>query len=93
MPRDAVFVIVVRLYTRPGCHLCDVMKATLEQVAASSSTPVEIEQIDISIDADLEARYGLEIPVLEIKGKKVAKYRITEEALKRVLAGAAGGAG
>jgi thiol-disulfide isomerase/thioredoxin len=89
MPRDAVFVIVVRLYSRPGCHLCDVMKATLEQVAASSSSPIEIEQIDISTNADLEARYGLEIPVLEINGKKAAKYRVSEEALKKILAGTA----
>jgi hypothetical protein len=90
MPRDDFVVIVVRLYSRPGCHLCDVMKATVEQVVASSPTPIHLEQVDISTDANLEARYGLEIPVLEINGKKAAKYRITEEALKHVLAGAAG---
>jgi len=93
MPRDAFVVIVVRLYSRPGCHLCDIMKATVEQIVASSRTPIQLEQIDISTDADLEARYGLEIPVLEINGKKVAKYRISEEALKRILAGQAGRAG
>ena len=45
---------------------------------------------------ELESRYGLEIPVLMIEGTKVAKYRVSEEELKRMLiarAGKAGGAG
>jgi hypothetical protein len=37
--------------------------------------------------------YGLEIPVLFVAGKKAAKYRISEEELRKVLAGRAGGAG
>lgn len=82
-------MIRVRLYTRPGCHLCDVMKATLQHVVTSSAAPVAVEEIDISRDAELEARYGLEIPVLEIDGKKAAKYTISVEALTQVLAGRA----
>ena len=42
---------------------------------------------------DLEALYGLEIPVLMVDGKKAAKYRVTEAELRRILAGRAGGAG
>ena len=30
-------------------------------------------------------RYGLEIPVLMIDGKKMAKYRVSEEELRRML--------
>jgi len=37
--------------------------------------------------------YGLEIPVLLVDGKKAAKYRVTEEELRRLLAGRAGTAG
>jgi hypothetical protein len=81
-------VITLTLYTRPGCHLCDDMKAIVSRVAAR--VPLTLEEVDISRDPDLEARYGLEIPVLEIEGKKVAKYRIGEDELKRVLAGRAG---
>jgi hypothetical protein len=39
----------------------------------------------VSGDPDLEERYGLEIPVLLIEGKKAAKYRIEEAALRRRL--------
>jgi thiol-disulfide isomerase/thioredoxin len=73
------------IYSRPGCHLCDEMKAVVERVARSTALPLTIEEIDISTDPALEARYGVEIPVLLIDGKKVAKYRITEAALAKWL--------
>jgi len=67
------------LYSKPGCHLCDEMKHVLDRVRAR--TPFTLRVIDISMDPDLLARYGLEIPVLEIDGRKVAKYRISEKEL------------
>jgi hypothetical protein len=41
--------------------------------------------VDISSDPELEALYGLEIPVLLVNGKKAAKYRVTEEGLRRIF--------
>ena len=78
-------MIALTLYSRPGCHLCDEMKAVVARVVRESATPVTIDEVDISTDADLEARYGLEIPVLLIDGRKAAKYRVTEEELARIL--------
>ena len=85
MPRRARIVIALTLYSRPGCHLCDEMKIVVQRVAQSASKPVTIEVVDISTDATLEARYGLEIPVLLLDGRRVAKYRVTEQALTRIL--------
>ena len=79
--------MVLTLYSRPGCHLCDEMKAIVQRVARSSEVPITIEEIDISTDPGLEARYGLEIPVLLVGGKRAAKYRITEQEMMRILAG------
>jgi len=78
-------VIVLTLYSRPGCHLCDEMKTVVARVVRGLDTPVTIDEVDISTDADLEARYGLEIPVLLIDGRKAAKYRVTERELARML--------
>ena len=78
-------MIALTLYSRPGCHLCDEMKAVVARVVRELETPVTIDEIDISTDADLETRYGLEIPVLLIDGKKAAKYRVTEGELTRLL--------
>jgi glutaredoxin len=75
--------MTVVLYSRPGCHLCAEMKAVIERVRTAH--PVNLREVDISADADLERRYGTEIPVLEIDGKKVAKYRIDERALLRAI--------
>jgi glutaredoxin len=71
------------LYSRPGCHLCDEMKAVVARVRARHA--FDLEEVDVSARAELERLYGAEIPVLEIDGKKVAKYRIDETALVRAL--------
>ena len=84
-------MIAVTLYSRPGCHLCDDMKVVVQRVARG--IPITMEIVDISSDPQLEARYGLEIPVLFVDGKKAAKYRVSEEELARILAGRAGGPG
>jgi glutaredoxin len=81
-------MIALTLYSRPGCHLCDDMKAIVERVARTSTPVPTIEVIDISSDPELEALYGLEIPVLLVNGKKAAKYRVTEDSLRRMLSGA-----
>jgi hypothetical protein len=51
---------------------------------------LSVQEIDISGNAELEARYGLEIPVLLIDGRKVAKYRVDEDELVRMLDGRQG---
>jgi glutaredoxin len=75
------------IYSRPGCHLCDEMKDVVQRVA--QSIPLQLEEVDISQSRDLEEKYGLEVPVLLVDGKKAAKYRIGEEDLRRILAGRA----
>jgi glutaredoxin len=81
-------MIPVTIYSRPGCHLCDEMKAVVLHVA--SSFPLAIEEIDISTNPELEQLYGLEIPVLFVAGKKIAKYRVSERDLRRILTASAG---
>ena len=59
------------------------MLAVIEH--ATDAAPLTVEVIDISTDAELEARYGLEIPVLLVDGKKVAKYRVSEADLRLIV--------
>ena len=75
--------ISVTIYSRPGCHLCDDMKAVVARMARS--LPLRLEEVDISTDPALEASYGPDIPVLMIGGKKAAKYRVTDDQLRRLL--------
>jgi glutaredoxin len=78
-------VIALTIYSRPGCHLCTDMKTAVERIVRDMAVTVRVEEIDIANDPELEARYGLEVPVLLVNGRKVAKYRVTDEALRRLL--------
>ena len=84
---------LLTIYTRPGCHLCQEMKGIIERVVRETRTAARIEEIDIANNPDLEGRYGLEIPVLMVNGKKAAKYRISEKELMRILSSRAEEAG
>jgi glutaredoxin len=81
-------LIRLTIYSRPGCRLCDEMKEVVHRVSAS--VPLALDEIDISGNAELERLHGVEIPVLMVDGKKVAKYRIGESELLRVLTMRAG---
>ena len=78
--------MILTIYSKPGCHLCDDMKAVVEGVVQGHQQ-ISLQEIDISNDPVLLERYELEIPVLLIDGKKAAKFRITEQELTRRLRG------
>ncbi len=75
--------IALTLYTRAGCHLCEDMEEILLPVASEFCCAVE--RVDISSDPTLEARFGQEIPVLFVNGRKAFKYRLSERELRRRL--------
>ena len=75
--------VELTLYSRPGCHLCDDMKAIVAPVARELGCTVR--EVDISGQPELESRFGQEIPVLFIGERKAFKYRLTEPALRRRL--------
>ncbi|BDP42005.1 NrdH-redoxin [Deinococcus aetherius] len=54
-------------YTRAGCHLCEQAEAGL-QALAYRYTPV-----DVSGNAELEARYGHDVPVLALGDRVLLK--------------------
>jgi hypothetical protein len=75
------------IYSKPGCHLCDEMKSTVRRVLSRRTVEhtICVEDIDISVDPALLDRYGVEIPVLLIDGRKAAKYRVSEQELTEML--------
>ena len=69
--------VLVTLYTRAGCHLCDEMKA--QMIAARCGDLYRLEEVDIEKDAELSARYRYEIPVLCINGVEAFRHRLSAE--------------
>ena len=66
---------VVRLYSKPGCHLCEQAEELLDEI--SRECPLAVEQIDITTDVDLFERYRYEIPVVAVEGGGSVFGRVT----------------
>jgi glutaredoxin len=78
-----VKLVEIELLTRPGCHLCDDMKAAL--VEAARGIEIRLREVDISASPALETRYGNDIPVLFVNGSKAFKHRATVAELRSRL--------
>jgi glutaredoxin len=77
----------VIVYSRNGCHLCDIVK---DQLAALQRDH-DFHWIETDIDADPELRhkYNEEVPVIFIDGRKAFKYRLDPDQFLRTLRGRA----
>ncbi len=86
-PGTAVEII---LYERAGCCLCEEMLAVVASLGGEFS--LEVKRIDVGRDPALEARFGDQVPVLFVAGRKAFKYRVTAQRLReRLLRVAASG--
>lgn len=73
------------LYTRPGCHLCDVARETV--LSLRSRLAFAFDEVDIEADEELELEYGIRIPVLEIDGEEAFEVTVDPIQLEEQLAG------
>lgn len=62
------------LYSKPGCHLCEEMKAEMSRAAVSDL--YTLDEVNIESDAALMERYRFEIPVLCIDGVEAFRHRL-----------------
>jgi len=73
--------MVLLLYTRRGCHLCE----AAEDMVAAHARAASVEIIDVDGESDLQQLYGLRVPVLMSDGTVVMEGRFDEPALARLL--------
>jgi glutaredoxin len=76
-------VSTVTLYGRDGCHLCDDARAALERVRARA--PFALEEVDITTDDALHARYLERIPVIALDGRELFDFFVDEAVLLEAL--------
>ncbi|MGE5723563.1 MAG: glutaredoxin family protein [Acidobacteriota bacterium] len=74
----------VVLYSRRGCHLCEIVKESLSKLARQ--TQFTWQEIDVDSDDALRRQFDDEVPVVFIDGKKAFKYRMNEQDFLRKLA-------
>jgi len=75
--------VEVTLYTRPGCHLCDEAKSLIAPLIAEFGA--RLIEVNIDADPELQERYNLDVPVIFLAGRKIAKHRIDPTQFKRLL--------
>lgn len=75
----------VVVYSRPGCHLCDVVKDTLRGLEDRGS--FQWREINIDEDPELRSQFWDQIPVVFVDGRKAFKYHMTERDFLRRLEG------
>lgn len=75
----------VVVYSRKGCHLCDIVKEQLAQLEPAND--FHWREIDIDADPELQRKYNDEVPVVFIDGRKAFKYRMDPAQFRRTLAG------
>ncbi|MDO9590199.1 MAG: glutaredoxin family protein [Microcella sp.] len=76
---------IVTLLSKPGCHLCDDARTVVHAVVADFAS-VELVELSILDDADLNARYWDEIPVVLIDDEVHTIYRVDADRLRAALA-------
>ncbi|HEY1986618.1 MAG TPA: glutaredoxin family protein [Terracidiphilus sp.] len=75
----------VVVYSRKGCHLCDIVKLTLAQLEGKAQ--FQWREVDIDADSPLRQKFNDEVPVVFIDGRKAFKYRMEPRQFLRALAG------
>lgn len=78
-------MLVVTLYTRSDCELCDQAQKDLESL--QKKIPHRLVKVDIDSDPALQSAYGTEIPVVEVGPYKL-KAPFTRQALQMTLGAA-----
>jgi hypothetical protein len=73
----------VVLFSRVGCHLCDVARDVL--LAERSRSPFELVEVDVAGDEVLEREYGIRIPVVEIDGVDRFEYEVDPDELLSIV--------
>ena len=72
----------IRVYSRPGCHLCELL---VEELLPLIRGRLDLEVIDIDRRPDLTGDYGTRIPVVEFAGREVCQYHLDTAAIHAIL--------
>ena len=79
----------VRMYSRPGCGLCDEAREVI--LTERERTPFAYEEVDIDGDDALELEYGIRIPVVLVDGDELFELHVDRRAFADAVRGGRSG--
>jgi glutaredoxin len=76
--------MILTLYSKPGCHLCDDLREFLNELAPELA--LTVREVDIEKDSTVFDRYRHRIPVLVMNGREIVEGKVSERDLRAALA-------
>lgn len=73
--------VVVEVFTRDGCHLCEEAEGTVRNEAGSA----RIRHIDVDADETLRERYGDRVPVVVVDGREISEGPLAPGLVRRTV--------
>jgi glutaredoxin len=80
-------MVTVTVYSRHGCHLCEIAEETINSLREESKKELEfsVEVLYIDGNQELEKLYGTEVPVIHINGEHHDFYKVDPVRFKTSL--------
>lgn len=76
-------LLEVTLYTRHGCHLCEEAKSQIAPLLAEFGA--QLREVNIDADPELHKLYNVDVPVIFLGGRKIAKHSVDPTQFRRQL--------
>ena len=73
---------VLHVYSRQGCHLCEVL---IEELLPIARGKAEVHVHDVDTQQDWAERYGLRVPVVELDGECLCEFELDRAAVTDAL--------
>ena len=73
----------VIVYSRPGCHLCDIAKDAIR--LSGCGDQFTLEEINIESDPELLRKYQYDIPVVTIDGVEAFRHRVDAQKFRELI--------
>ena len=71
------------VYSRQGCHLCEVLVEELLPLARGRAS---VTVVDVDTRDELREAYGLRVPVVELNGECLCQYTLDAARVRDALA-------
>lgn len=74
----------IQVYSRPGCHLCEIL---LDELMLIIRDQLELEVCNVDTDRDWQARFGQRVPVVVFEDQEICHFKLDKEAIARIVDG------
>lgn len=84
MSTDSVERPEILVYSRPGCHLCEILVDELMPIIRGK---LELKVRNIDTNSGWTARFGLRIPVVVFEDHEICHFKLDKDAIARIVDG------